>query len=137
MEAVNTELNPSKKSKWKKRIIYTLLTIVILLISYVFICGLTYSSGARTGIVIKISKKGYLFKTYEGELNLGGISEGDGTIMPTRIWQFSVQKNDTATYNALTNTQGKHVRLHYKEVYKYFFWQSETPYFVEKVEIVK
>ena len=127
----------SKKRKWKKILLLTLLSLVILFITYVYICGLTYSTGARTGIVIKISQKGYLFKTYEGELNLGGISEGDGTIMPTRIWQFSVQRNDTATYNALTNTQGKHVRLHYREVYKKFFWQSETPYFVEKVEIVK
>lgn len=78
-----------------------------------------------------------MFKTYEGELNLGGISEGDGTIMPTKIWPFSINRKDTAVYNMLTNTQGKHVRLHYKEVYKNFFWQSETSYLIEKVEIVK
>jgi len=137
MATIDSSTNQPKKSKWKKRIILTLLTLIALFITYVFICGLTYSSGARTGIVIKISQKGYLFKTYEGELNLGGFSEGDGTIMPTRIWQFSVQRNDTANYNALTNSQGKHVRLHYKEVYKNFFWQSETPYFVEKIELVK
>lgn len=137
METPNQELNSSKKGKWKKRIVISFLILIALFIAYVFLCGLTYSSGARTGIVIKISKKGYLFKTFEGELNLGGISEGDGTIMPTKIWAFSVQRNDTATYNAITNTQGKHVRLHYREVYKNFFWQSDTPYLVEKIEIVK
>lgn len=137
MEAKNTEPNPPKKSKWKKFIGFMLLLTIASLIAYVYICGMTYSTGARTGIVIKISQKGYLFKTYEGELNLGGISEGDGTIMPTKIWSFSVNRHDTAIYNALTNTQGKHIRLHYKEVYKNFFWQSDTPYLIEKVEIVK
>ena len=123
-------------SKWKKRGIIFLFTLVIIGISAIFICGKSYSSGARTGIVIKVSEKGFLFKTYEGELNLGGISEGDGTIMPNRIWNFSVQKNDTAVYNAIIHSQGKHVRLYYNEVIKHFFWQGETPYFVNKVEIV-
>ena len=56
--------------------------------------------------------------------------------MPTRIWNFSVEKNDTTVYNAITRSEGKHVRLYYKEVIKNFFWQSETPYLVEKIEIV-
>lgn len=132
-----TQTTPEvKKGKWKKRILITLISIIVLYIIYVFICGISYSTGARTGVVIKISQKGYIFKTYEGELNLGGISEGDGTIMPTKIWKFSVDRNDTATYNAITNTQGKHIRLHYKEVLKNFFWQGETTYFVEKMEVV-
>lgn len=136
METTNTVAAP-KKSKWKKYLLLFILGLILILVSYIYVCGMTYSSGARTGIVIKISEKGYMFKTYEGELNLGGISEGDGTIMPTKIWPFSINRKDTAVYNMLTNTQGKHVRLHYKEVYKNFFWQSETPYLIEKVEIVK
>lgn len=125
-----------RKSKWKKRLIVSFLIIILLFVAYVLICGMHYSSGARTGIVIKASQKGFLFKTYEGELNLGGISEGDGTIMPTRIWNFSVPKNDTAVYNAIIHSQGKHVRLYYDELLKVFFWQGDTPYMVNKVEIV-
>jgi hypothetical protein len=135
METTTTPIQ-TPAGKWKKRFWIALISVLILFIVYVVLCGMSYSTGARTGIVLKISQKGYVFKTYEGELNLGGLSEGDGTIMPTKIWNFSVQRNDTAIYNALTNSQGKHVRLHYKEVYKAFFWQSETPYYVEKVEIV-
>lgn len=134
MENVNAQL--PKKSKWKKRVTISLLFIIVLFVVYVFVCGMSYSSGTRTGIVIKLSQKGYIFKTYEGELNLGGISEGDGTIMPTRIWQFSVERNNTAIYDAITKSEGKHVRLYYKEVMKNFFWQSETPYLIEKVEVV-
>lgn len=137
MENITPTNNPLiKKSKWKKRILIFSGSLIALFIIFVLICGMSYSTGARTGVVIKVSKKGYIFKTYEGELNLGGLSEGDGTIMPTRIWKFSIEKNDTAVYNFITNTQGRHVRLHYREVLKNFFWQSETPYVVEKVELV-
>lgn len=136
MENITPNTPEVKKSKWKKRILIFFVSLIVIFVLYVLICGISYSTGARTGVVIKVSQKGYVFKTYEGELNLGGLSEGDGTIMPTRIWQFSIEKGDTATYNFITNTQGKHVRLHYKEVLKNFFWQSETPYIVEKAELV-
>ena len=102
-----------------------------------FICGITYSKGTRTGIVIKLSQKGFVFKTYVGELNLGGISQGDGTIMPNHVWKFSVDKNNVKVYDEVTQSEGKHVRLYYKEVLGNFFWQSETPYLIEKVEVVK
>lgn len=136
METTTTNAPIVKKNKWKKVLIAIICLLIISAVSYVLICGMTYSSGVRTGVAIKISQKGYIFKTYEGELNLGGLSEGDGTIMPTRIWNFSVQRNDTTVYNKLTRTQGKHVRLYYKEVMKNLFWQAETPYIVEKVELV-
>lgn len=126
-----------KKSKWKKRLFIISFILILIFVAYVFICGMTYSTGTRTGIVIKLSQKGVLFKTYEGELNLGGISEGDGTIMPNRLWKFSVDRNNAMVYETITQSEGKHVRLYYKEVLKNFFWQSETPYLIEKIEVVK
>ena len=134
MENLNAQL--PKKSKWKKRLFIFSLLVILMFVAFIFIAGTTYSSGTRTGIVIKLSEKGYIFKTYEGELNLGGISEGDGTIMPTRLWNFSVDRKNTDVYDAITKTEGKHVRLYYKEVMKKFFWQSDTPYLIEKVEVV-
>ena len=136
MESTNSNASLPKKSKWPKRIFIGILTIIILFSAYVFICGITYSSGTRTGIVIKVSQKGYVFKTYEGELNLGGFSQGEGTIMVKNIWNFSIQRNDTAIYNSITRSEGKQMRLHYKEVIHHFFWQSETPYFIDKAEPV-
>lgn len=138
MENTNQTTTPidAPKSKFKKRLFICLAILAIVLFAYFKICGMSYSNGTRTGVVIKVSQKGYVFKTYEGELNLGGFSDGDGTVMPTKVWNFSIQKNDTTIYNLITATQGKHVRLHYKEVIKNFFWQSETPYIVERIEIV-
>ncbi len=136
MNATNSNTDLPKKSKWPKRIFISLVTIIIVFIAYIFICGLTYSSGTRTGVVIKVSQKGYVFKTYEGALNLGGFSQGEGTIMVRNIWNFSIPRNDTAIYNAITRSEGKQMRLHYKEVIHHFFWQSETPYFITKAEPV-
>ena len=56
--------------------------------------------------------------------------------MPTRIWKFSVDRNNTTIYDAITQSEGKPVRLYYKEVLKNFFWQSETAYLIEKIEVV-
>lgn len=136
MDNTSSQAIAPRKSKWKKRLLLSFLIIILLFVAYVFICGMHYSDGARTGVVIKASHKGLLFKTYEGELNLGGISEGDGTLMPTKIWKFSIPRGDTAVYNQMVRSQGKHVRLYYDEVLKVFFWQGETPYMVNKVEIV-
>lgn len=133
----NTTTQIPKRNKWKKITAVIALIIILLLVAYVFVCGFSFSTGTRTGIVIKLSHKGYVFKTYEGELNLGGVSEGDGTIMPNHIWKFSVDRNNDSIYDVITKTEGKHVRLYYKEVIKNFFWQSETPYLIEKVEVVK
>lgn len=134
METQSTNNIAQKKSKWPKRIFLILLTVIAIFCIYVFICGLTYSSGTRTGVVIKVSQKGFIFKTYEGELNLGGFSQGEGTIIAKNIWNFSIQKNDTAIYNTITRSEGRQIRLHYKEVIKHFFWQSETSYFIDKAE---
>ncbi|MGZ3920521.1 MAG: hypothetical protein ACXVNO_06310 [Bacteroidia bacterium] len=124
-----------KKSKLKKFLLIFLLAFIAACVIYYFICGMAYSRGTRSGILTKVSEKGYVFKTYEGEMNVGGLSEDGGTIMPSSIFKFSV--TDKATYDLLEKAQGHRVVLHYRQVMKNFFWQGETDYFIDKVEIVK
>ncbi|MEJ7671927.1 MAG: hypothetical protein WKF59_04295 [Chitinophagaceae bacterium] len=68
--------------------------------------------------LIKFSHKGYVFKTYEGELNLGGINTTNGGILINNMWQFSVA--DKAVADSLSKLEGKDVTLHYKEKIKCF-----------------
>jgi hypothetical protein len=127
---------PRKKNKLRKFLLIFSLSLVIIWFIYYFICGMTYSEGTRSGILTKISKKGYVFKTYEGELNVGGFGAGgDGTIMPSNIFRFSVP--DKKVYTELETLQGHKVVLHYKQVMKNFFWQGETDYFIESVTTVQ
>jgi hypothetical protein len=124
-----------KKNKFKRFLLIFILIITIIWFIYYFICGLTYSEGTRSGILTKVSKKGYIFKTFEGELNIGGFSQGDGTIMPNSIFKFSVIKENI--YKKIQEKEGKKVVLQYKQVVKNFFWQGDTDYFILEVSEVK
>ncbi|MCB0637614.1 MAG: hypothetical protein KDC54_13385 [Lewinella sp.] len=103
---------------------------------YVWVAGWTYSDGTRAGYLIKVSNKGVAFKTYEGQLNLGGFQTGDqGNGIVGNIWAFSVAKKDI--YAQLQNLEGQKVKLYYRQRYKTFFWQGKTDYFVYKVEALE
>jgi len=133
--AASRGVNPPKRSKLKRFLLIFVLVLIASLFIYYFICGMTYSEGTRSGILTKVSRKGFIIKTYEGELNVGGFSEGDGTIMPASIFKFSVA--DKKVYNELEAAQGHKVVVRYNQVMKNFFWQGETDYFIESVSVVK
>lgn len=119
---------PPKKSGFKKMVAIFALILIAAWFIYYFICGMTYSEGTRSGILNKVSKKGFIFKTFEGELNIGGINQGDGTIMPNTVFKFSI--TDIKTYEKLDSLQGRKVVVSYTQVIKNFFWQGESDYFV-------
>lgn len=118
--------------KFGKIILISLVSIIVLALLFFFICGMSYSDGSRSGVLTKISRKGYVFKTYEGDLNIGGFNDGNGTIMPNSVFKFSV--HDQPTYKKLEELQGKRVVISYEQVIKNFFWQGETDYFVIEVK---
>jgi hypothetical protein len=71
------------------------------------------------GSLTKVSKRGYVFKTYEGEILIGGINEGEGTIINTTTFKFSVPEK--SVYDKLESLQGHKVVVRYKQVLKPFF----------------
>jgi hypothetical protein len=79
---------------------------------------MTYSDVSRSGVLTKISRKGYIFKTYEGDLNIGGFNDGNGTIMPNSIFKFSV--HDQPTYKKSEELQVKRFVISYEQVIKIF-----------------
>jgi len=129
------EAGDPKRGRFSRFFKWAALVLLLAFTAYYFICGITYSEGTRSGVLTKISKRGFVFKTFEGELNVGGLNQGDGTIMPLSIFHFSVKNEDV--YNLLQDSQGKKVVLHYKEVIHSFFWQGETNYRVYKATTVK
>jgi hypothetical protein len=82
-----------------------------------------YSEGERAGVLQKFSKKGWVCKTYEGELAqyvVGGVAP--------QIWYFSTR--DEAIAQQLFKAVGQQVQLHYTEhrgIPTRCF--GETPYF--------
>lgn len=108
--------------------------LLLLGVIFIWVAGWTFSEGTRAGELIKISKKGVVFKTYEGQLNLGGFQSDNAGIVGN-IWEFSTTNNDV--YTRLQELEGKKIKLHYKQRYKPMPWQGKTDYFVHKVEIIE
>jgi hypothetical protein len=90
----------------------------------------SYSDGDRSGILQKFSRKGWICKTYEGELALS-FTPGLAPV----IWNFSVR--DEAVANKVKEAEGKRVVVHYREhrgIPTECF--GETQYFVDDVRLV-
>ena len=91
----------------------------------------TISEGSRSGTLFKVSKKGVMFKTYEGQLHLAGSA----MLTNQSTWDFSAK--DANVYAELQKFEGKNVKCHYKQVIDAFPWQGDTDYIVYKVEPVQ
>ncbi|MFN8338830.1 MAG: hypothetical protein U0T36_07395 [Saprospiraceae bacterium] len=115
----------AKKLAWM-----TILGLILFSTVYYFYRDYTVSEGTRTGLLFKISKKGKVFKTYEGQIQLAGA-----TIMnKERTFEFSTEES---VYQSLQMLEGKNVRLHYREKVDAFPWQGDTNYIVYQAEEVK
>jgi uncharacterized protein YxeA len=108
-----------------------ILGAVILTISgFLIYANMNFSEGNRVGNVVKISEKGVLFKTWEGQLSYGDNKE---------MWDFSIPKSQEQVRLNIddANENNKRVKLYYKEKYITFPWRGDTKYLVYKVEILK
>jgi len=123
--------------KWIKRIFIIVIIAVIGVFSFSY-WG-TYSDGIRSGMVVKISKKGWVFKTYEGQLNLQTFGANKSPNLVSESFEFSVESDQQAVIKALeeASLSGERVSLKYEERLAKFFWRGDTKYFVTEVERLK
>ncbi len=81
-----------------------------------------YSEGNRVGILSKFSKKGNIFKTYEGEMIRPGI-RSQNTGMSSQTFYFSV--TDTAVAHQLDRLSGQEIEVHYIQYLQPLPWRGE------------
>lgn len=111
----------------KKPLFITLGIIAALFaLVYAFIYFVPYSDGIRSGELIKISHKGVIVKTWEGEISQG--------ISGAQIFSFSVLDKDQDVIEQLQEYQGQYVKVNYVERFATFFWLGDTKYFVTSIE---
>ncbi|HNE27616.1 MAG: hypothetical protein U0U46_06065 [Saprospiraceae bacterium] len=129
--AIEMQKVKEKARRITRIILWSGLVVAILAAAgYYFWRTYTVSDGTRTGTLYKISRKGYVFKTYEGELQLAG------TDMMTQLSVWSFSASDAAVADQLRLNEGKVVTCYYHELVDAFPWQGETDYLVYKVEPV-
>ena len=114
-----------------KRIALSLLLLAVLVTLY-FTAALkwSYSSGERAGWIQKLSNKGWICKTWEGELALVSLP---GT---STVEKFIFTINDENVAAELSKAMGRRVTLHYEEkVGLPTSCFGETRYFVTRVTL--
>ncbi len=118
----------------------TLLKYLILLI-ILFVLGFAlytwaslnwvYSSGERAGYIQKFSSKGYVCKTWEGEIVL--------VSMPgTQAEKFNFTVTDKRVAKKVVESLGKRVRISYEEhkgIPSSCF--GDSPYFVQDIQVLE
>ena len=94
---------------WIKRLLITLVVLVGLVAAYFWIAvQWSYSSGERAGWVQKFSHKGWLCKTWEGELALVSLPGSS-------VEKFMFTVHDNAAAQQIQQAVGKRVTVHYEE----------------------
>lgn len=122
-----------RRKHWKWIVLATVILVPVLIISAWITIALSYSysAGERAGYVQKLSKKGWVCKTWEGELaitNFPGVAP--------QIFAFSVRNDSIAAL--IEQNMGRRVSLTYEQhpglPTKCF---GETEYFITNVRITQ
>lgn len=113
-------------------VLFPLLLVAVLGAGYVwFVVTWSYSNGERAGWVQKLSKKGWLCKTWEGELSMVAMPGA----MPEKFF-FTV--HDDVLAGKINQAIGKRVALAYEQhigIPTTCF--GDTQYFVTAVQVVE
>jgi hypothetical protein len=121
----------AKRRRWPV-VVATLIIVPLLLFAIYtfFVVSWSYSDGERAGTLQKFSRKGWMCKTYEGELALYVV----GGVAP-QIWYFTVR--DESIVRQMNDAVGEKVQVHYTEhrgVPTNCF--GDTPYWVDQIKVV-
>jgi hypothetical protein len=118
-------------SRVRRTLWFGVLGLAVFMAAYTwFVLTWSYSHGERAGFVQKFSKKGIVFKTWEGELAMVTLPG----VMPEK-WAFTVR--DDAVAARINALMGKRIALSYEQhvgVPTTIF--GETGYFVTSVREV-
>ena len=111
-----------------KNIVIAVVALLLLAVAwFAFALHWSYSSGERAGWVQKFSHKGWICKTWEGELALVSLPGSS-------VEKFYFTVHDDALAQRISRAMGKRVSLHYEEkVGLPTSCFGETRYFVNRV----
>ncbi len=142
MEATQSEFqnagankNLQKKKGGCGRYIFMSLFIFIIIGSGIFYWKYyyTYSDGYRSGMLQKLSHKGNLMKTYEGELVLSSVASTNNVALASEKFLFSVAIDSVA--KRMMDYEGKKVKLHYEQKNGKLPWRGDSEYIVDEVSV--
>ncbi len=133
VRAQQEEVRRRKKRRWGlKALLYLVVLPIATVAAWTAIAmNVTYSSGERVGYVQKLSKKGWICRTWEGELAMSNVPGA----APEKF-MFTVR--DDAVARAIQAKDGRRVALSYEQHRGIpFSCLGETQYFVTGIREVQ
>jgi hypothetical protein len=115
---------------FKRYFVFALAALFVVLVLWtLFTLNWTYSAGERAGYVQKLSERGWICKTWEGEMAMV-------TMPGTVAEKFYFTVPDDAVAKKINDTVGSRVVLHYEQ-HRWipFSCFAETEYFVTGVRV--
>jgi len=98
-----------RRNRWKLILVALVGVVGIVVALWTLVTlGFSYSDGDRIGYVQKFSHKGWICRTWEGELAMTQVPG-----VPPQIFLFTVRDAEVA--KRVAAAEGKKVALHYKE----------------------
>ena len=120
-----------------KKILWAIGLILVVVTVYFYFGN--YSEGTQAGVIMKIQKKGVVFKTWEGRLDMGTVGKSDKESLGSKIFEFSIDGNNQQLLQELTDAQlsGARVNLEFVQKYYKFSWNGETKFFAKGVKYLQ
>jgi len=108
-----------------RKIIIISVAVILLILSFLIYWNYynVYSDGERKGTLIKITKKGNIFKTVEGEMWLSCRQ-----VVNAEKFFFTIRDQKVA--ETLMHLQDECIQVTYKQYRKTFPWQGDNVYVV-------
>jgi len=105
--------SPRPPRRWRRSLFRYLIGLfflaVLLVAAYVWLAlSWSFAEGERAGYVQKFSRKGWICKTWEGELAMANLPGA----MP-EVWHFTVR--DPMVAVRINDSMGKRASLHYEQ----------------------
>lgn len=122
----------------KKALIITLIILLVIAFGiFSFSYWGVYDAGVRAGTVLRISKQGVIWKTYEGQLDLNSFGALKKVSPIAGTFDFSVEPHNDSIVKLLESVSltGERVNLRYIKRYMAFPWRGKTKYFIRGVEM--
>lgn len=117
---------------------FTIFLIVVVVFGAVWFAWHFYwvfGEGVKAGQLNNFTKKGYVFKTYEGKLIQAGFQGGQPGSVQSNEFRFSVVNESVAS--RLMSNSGKDFELHYKEYMGSLPWRGTAVFIVDSIITIR
>lgn len=109
----------------RKIIVFTVLALLLIIGGYIYWNYYkSYDDGRREGVLYSFSRKGDIFKTYEGVILQPGLRSARSGGLNTNEFHFSV--TDEGVADSLQRCLGKQILVHYNQYRKSLPWRGEN-----------